>query len=71
MLDVVQQRLDRVKIQLDGFDEQLKLKTNKVKIGPFKHDWETFFRDNPHMDELKPGKLDGRLFWSLQFEDFY
>ena len=62
MLDVVQQRLDRVKIQLDGFDEQLKLKTNKVKIGPFKHDWETFFRDNPHMDELKPGKLDGWLF---------
>ena len=52
----MQQRLDKVKIKLDGFDEQLKLKASQVKIGPFKHDWETFFRDNPHMDELKPGK---------------
>ena len=55
-LDIVEQRLDRVKIKLEGFDEQLKLKANKVKIGPFKHDWETFFRDNPQMGELKPGK---------------
>ena len=53
----MQQRLDRVRIKLDSFDEQLKLKANKVKIGPFKHDWESFFRDSKQMNELKPGSI--------------
>lgn len=61
-LEIVEQRLNRVKIKLDGFDEQLKLKANKIKIGPFKHEWESFFRDNPQMEELKPGYRPDTVF---------
>ena len=55
IMDLVVSRINRTTLKLSGFLEPLKVKCAPVKIGPIKHEWESFFRDNPKMNEIKPG----------------
>lgn len=55
IMEFVLARIDRVTLKLSGFAESLKVRAAKVKIGSSRHEWESFFRDNPHMNEMKPG----------------
>ncbi|CAG2112996.1 unnamed protein product [Medioppia subpectinata] len=54
-LTLIESRLNKIGLKLSGFAEQLTVKTGKFKIGSTRHEWETYFRDNPHMNEMKPG----------------
>ncbi|CAG2173675.1 unnamed protein product [Oppiella nova] len=52
---LIESRLNKMSLKLSGFIEQLTVKTARVKIGSTRHEWETYFRDNPLMNEMKPG----------------
>ncbi|XP_054161392.1 A-kinase anchor protein 17A-like [Oppia nitens] len=54
-LDQTEARLNKVSLKLSGFAQLLLVKTARVKIGSTRHEWETFFRDNQHMNEMKAG----------------
>ncbi|KAB7493945.1 A-kinase anchor protein 17A [Armadillidium nasatum] len=44
-------------IKLSGFTELLKIRAVEGKIPfPSRHDWDSFFRDAKHMNEMKPGE---------------
>lgn len=50
-------KLDGRPIKLPGFSESVKLKTSEAKDDfPSRHDWDSFFRDASHMDEMKAGE---------------
>lgn len=49
--------LDERSIKLNGYPEPLKLKASEAKLEfPSRHVWDSFFRDAPNMDEMKPGE---------------
>lgn len=54
-MDSVISRLERTSLKLNGFTEPIKVKAAKIKLKSSRHEWETFFRDDPSMDETKPG----------------
>ena len=55
VMDLVMSKLNRLLLKTSSFQDGLKIKCEKVKIGSSKHEWESYFRDNPKMDEKKPG----------------
>ena len=55
-------RLDSKTIKLSGFPEALKVRAAEAKpVFPLRHDWESFFRDAKHMNEMKPGERPDTL----------
>lgn len=55
IMDLVISRINRTTLKLSGFAEPLKVKCAQMKVGATRHEWESFFRDNPKMNEMKPG----------------
>ena len=50
-------RLDCKTIKLSGFPDALKVRAAEAKpVFPSRHDWESYFRDAKHMNEMKPGE---------------
>lgn len=50
-------RLDSKTIKLAGFPEILKVKSAEAKVNfPTRHDWDSYFRDAKHMNEMKSGE---------------
>ncbi|XP_052077613.1 A-kinase anchor protein 17A-like [Mytilus californianus] len=57
LIKTLMQRLEGKTIKLSGFSETLKVKAGEAKISfPLKHDWDSYFRDAKHMNEMKPGE---------------
>jgi len=56
-METVLAKLDMKTIKLSGFHELLKVRAAEAKPPfPTRHDWDTFFRENKNMNELKPGE---------------
>ena len=55
VMDLVVSKLNRIELKMRGFTDVLKVKCAPLKIGSSKYEWETYFRDNPKMDEKKAG----------------
>merc|ERR1711978_204484 len=50
-------KLDKKTIKLSGFEEQLKVRAAEAKPPfPTRHDWDSFFKDNKNMNEMKAGE---------------
>ncbi|CAL4136338.1 unnamed protein product, partial [Meganyctiphanes norvegica] len=50
-------KVDQKGIKLSGFSELLKIRATEAKTDfPNRHDWDSFFRDAKHMNEMKPGE---------------
>ncbi|KAG1670605.1 A-kinase anchor protein 17A [Nymphon striatum] len=50
-------KLETKNIKLSGFAELLKLKAAEAKSQfPTRHDWDSYFRDAKHMNEMEPGE---------------
>ncbi|XP_066980950.1 trichohyalin [Macrobrachium rosenbergii] len=50
-------KIDQKGIKLSGFSELLKIRATEAKVPfPSRHDWDSFFRDAKHMNEMKPGE---------------
>lgn len=50
-------RLDCKTIKLSGFPDSLKVRAAEAKPNfPLRHDWESYFRDARHMNEMCPGE---------------
>eukprot|EP00096_Caligus_rogercresseyi_P008316 TRINITY_DN2694_c0_g2_i1.p1 TRINITY_DN2694_c0_g2~~TRINITY_DN2694_c0_g2_i1.p1 ORF type:complete len:425 (+),score=121.92 TRINITY_DN2694_c0_g2_i1:52-1326(+) len=76
-MDQVLKSLDMKTIKLSGFKEVLKVRAAEAKTSfPSRSDWDTFFRDNKHMNELKPGERPDTLHisnlpnkWFINYHD--
>ncbi len=56
-MDTALAKLDMKTIKLSGFEELLKVRAAEAKPPfPTRHDWDSFFRDNKNMNEMKPGE---------------
>ena len=56
-MDEVKAKLDMKTIKLSGFEEHLKVRAAEAKPAfPTRHDWDTFFKDNKNMNEMKAGE---------------
>lgn len=55
VMELVISKLNRVELKVSGFVDVLKVKCAPLKIGASKYQWETYFRDDPKMDEKKAG----------------
>lgn len=55
VMDLVISKLNRVELKVSGIVDVLKVKCAPLKIGASKYQWETYFRDDPKMDEKKAG----------------
>ncbi|XP_037948413.1 A-kinase anchor protein 17A isoform X2 [Teleopsis dalmanni] len=50
-------RLDGISIKISGFNESFRVRASEPKDEfPTRYDWDSFFRDAKHMDEMKPGE---------------
>ena len=50
-------RLDGKTIKLSGFPDTLKVRAAETKLNfPSRYDWDSYFRDAKHMNEMKPGE---------------
>ena len=57
LMDEAKAKLDMKTIKLSGFEEQLKVRAAEAKPAfPTRHDWDTFFKDNKNMNEMKAGE---------------
>ena len=57
LLKTLIQRLDGKTIKLSGFPDILKVRAAEAKSNfPTRHDWDSYFRDAKHMNEMKPGE---------------
>lgn len=58
-------RLDGRKVKLTGFVEYSQVKATESKSDfPTRHDWDSFFRDAKHMDEMKAGERPDTVYLS-------
>lgn len=56
-MDQVLAKLDMKTIKLSGFQELLKVRAAEAKAQfPTREEWDSFFRDNKAMNEMKPGE---------------
>lgn len=56
-MDAVVSKLDMKTIKLSGFSEVLKVRAAEAKPAyPSRHDWDSFFRQDKNMNEMKPGE---------------
>ncbi|XP_076468501.1 uncharacterized protein LOC143299203 [Babylonia areolata] len=56
-LPILIMKLDGKSIKLAGFSETLKVRAAEAKTSfPVRHDWDSFFRDARHMNEMKAGE---------------
>ena len=56
-MEKVLAKLDMKTIKLSGFQDLLKVRAAEAKPPfPTRHDWDSFFRENKNMDEMKPGE---------------
>ncbi|CAG7734731.1 unnamed protein product [Allacma fusca] len=57
ILKAIIARIDGKALKLTGFKELLKIRVAETKIVfPSKYDWDSFFRDAKHMNEMKAGE---------------
>merc|ERR1712088_809341 len=57
LMDTALAKLDMKTIKLSGFEEQLKVRAAEAKPPfPTRHDWDSFFKDNKNMNEMKAGE---------------
>merc|ERR1719273_174449 len=57
LMDTAMAKLDLKTIKLSGFEEQLKVRAAEAKPPfPTRHDWDSFFKDNKNMNEMKAGE---------------
>jgi len=57
LMDTALAKLDMKTIKLSGFEEQLKIRAAEAKPPfPTRHDWDSFFKDNKSMNEMKAGE---------------
>ena len=64
-------------IKLSGFTELLKIRAAEAKpVFPSRHDWDSFFRNNKAMNEMKPGERPDTIYlknlptkWFLNQQD--
>ncbi|KAK9506666.1 hypothetical protein O3M35_008558 [Rhynocoris fuscipes] len=55
-------RLDGKHVTLPGFKEMVKIRASIAKLDcPSRHDWDSFFRDAKHMNEMKAGERPDTL----------
>lgn len=55
--------LDGSNLKMIGFFEAFKVKACEAKLDfPTRHDWDSFFRDAKHMDEMKPGERPDTIY---------
>ncbi|XP_064482278.1 A-kinase anchor protein 17A-like [Ornithodoros turicata] len=56
-------RLNDSNIKLTGFADTLKVRAAEAKMAfPTRHDWDSYFRDAKHMDEMKPGERPDTMY---------
>jgi arginine/serine-rich splicing factor 17 len=56
-MDTALAKLDMKTIKLSGFEELLKIRAAEAKPPfPTRHDWDTYFRENKIMNEMKAGE---------------
>uniref|UniRef100_A0A0K2TPJ1 Akinase anchor protein 17Alike [Saccoglossus kowalevskii] n=1 Tax=Lepeophtheirus salmonis TaxID=72036 RepID=A0A0K2TPJ1_LEPSM len=61
-MDQVLKNLDMKTIKLSGFHELLKVRAAEAKtVFPSRQDWDSFFRDNKNMNEMKAGERPDTL----------
>ena len=57
LMDTALAKLDMKTIKLSGFEEQLKVRAAEAKPPfPTRHDWDSYFKDNKNMNEMKAGE---------------
>lgn len=62
-METVLAKLDMKTIKLSGFTELLKIRAAEAKpVFPTRHDWDSFFRNNKHMNEMKPGERPDTIY---------
>jgi len=70
-------KLDMKTIKLSGFTELLKVRAAEAKIPfPTRSDWDSFFRENKDMNEMKPGERPDTIHfenlpckWFVNYQD--
>ena len=66
MIPTLVAKLDGKFIKLSGFPDSLKVRSAEAKLNfPTRHDWDSYFRDAKHMNEMKPGERPD----TIQFRD--
>ena len=59
-METVLAKLDMKTIKLSGFQDLLKVRAAEAKPPfPTRHDWDSFFRENKNMNELRTEKIFG------------
>ena len=59
-------------IKLSGFSELLKIRATEAKVPfPSRHDWDSFFRDAKHMNEMKPGERPDTVHFQVSADEFF
>lgn len=55
-------------IKLSGFSDLLKIRATEAKAPfPSRHDWDSYFRDAKHMNEMKPGERPDTVHFQVIF----
>ena len=70
-------KLDMKTIKLSGFTELLKVRAAEAKTPfPSRSDWDSFFRENKEMNEMKPGERPDTIHlenlpckWFVNYQD--
>ncbi|XP_064637629.1 A-kinase anchor protein 17A-like isoform X2 [Lineus longissimus] len=56
-------KLDGKTMKLSGFPDNLKVRSAEAKTNfPTRHNWDSYFRDAKHMNELKPGERPDTIY---------
>jgi len=62
-METVLAKLDMKTIKLSGFTELLKIRAAEAKpVFPSRHDWDSFFRNNKNMNEMKAGERPDTIY---------
>ena len=57
LVKILISRLDGKTMKLSGFPDTLKVRAAEAKVAfPTRYDWDSYFRDAKHMNEMKPGE---------------
>jgi len=63
LMDSAIAKLDMKMIKLSGFEEQLKVRAAESKPPfPTRHDWDSYFKDNKIMNEMKAGERPDTIY---------
>ena len=77
LMDNALAKLDKKTIKLSGFEQQLNVRAAEAKPPfPTRHDWDSFFKDNKNMNEMKAGERPDTIYiqnlptkWFVDYHD--